>query len=123
MAVFATPSSKWDCQPIYGVTPNRSALTPEERLRFSWEHFCRVIKFQRRYFFSTQRKRKDDEIYSPGQILQIIFSYAENEGAFAPSAEWTAAYSAPGINPKGKPTIRPVHWGRRRWSMRSRLTG
>jgi hypothetical protein len=69
------PTDLWsDAEPF--------ALTPDERLRFSWEHFCRIIKFQRRYFFSAQQKRQDDEIYSPSQILRIIFSYAENEGAF-----------------------------------------
>jgi hypothetical protein len=57
------------------------SLSAEERLRFSWDHFCRVIKHRLRYFFADHR-REDDEIYSPGEILEIIFDYARDEGAF-----------------------------------------
>jgi hypothetical protein len=57
------------------------ALSPAERLQFSWDHFCRVIKHQFRYFFAEHR-RADDELYSPAEILQIIFRYARDEGAF-----------------------------------------
>jgi RES domain len=34
-----------------------------------------------RYFFA-EHKCDDDEIYSPGEILEIIFDYAREEGAF-----------------------------------------
>jgi hypothetical protein len=88
------PTDLWsDAEPF--------ALSPDERLQFSWEHFCRVIKYQRRYFFSAQQKGQDDEIYSPSQILRIIFSYAENEGAFVALPRGSRLFRAR-HQPKGK---------------------
>jgi hypothetical protein len=53
-------------------------LSDHDQLRYSWDHFCRVIKHERRFFFSSHHKyRDDDEIFSPGNVLDIIFEYAE----------------------------------------------
>jgi hypothetical protein len=61
-------------------------LTRDQQLRFSWENFCRIVKHERRYFFLRQKRRKsrydDDELLGPGQILEMIFGFAEGEGAF-----------------------------------------
>jgi hypothetical protein len=56
-------------------------LSDHEQLQYSWDHFCRVIKHERRFFFSGHFKyRDDDEIFSPGHVLEIIFEYAETIG-------------------------------------------
>jgi HEPN superfamily RES-like protein/RES domain-containing protein len=56
-------------------------LSDHEQLQYSWDHFCRVIKHERRFFFSGHFKYKDDdEIFSPGRLLEIIFEYAETIG-------------------------------------------
>jgi hypothetical protein len=53
-------------------------LSDHEQLRYIWDHFCRVIKHERRFFFSRHYKYSDDEeIFSPGHVLEIIFEYAE----------------------------------------------
>jgi len=57
-------------------------LTPAEQLRYSWEEFCRVIKHERRYFFAQSRRGEDDELYSPVEVLKLIFSYAEDVDGF-----------------------------------------
>jgi hypothetical protein len=59
----------------------------DEQLRFSWEHFCHIIKHERRYFFLHDLKKKkrsydDNELFSPTQILRTIFSFAEQANAF-----------------------------------------
>lgn len=56
-------------------------LSDHDQLKYSWDDFCRVIKHQRRFFFSGfVRRRDDDEILSPTQVLKIIFEYAETIG-------------------------------------------
>lgn len=57
------------------------ALSPAEQLNFSWDRFCSVIKYKRRYFFTQEKRGKDNEIYSPSETLRVIFSYAEEAGA------------------------------------------
>lgn len=53
-------------------------LSDHEQLKYSWDHFCRVIKHERRFFFSRySRYRDDDEIISPERILKVIFEYAK----------------------------------------------
>lgn len=69
------------------------SLNEDQRLQFSWDDFCRVIKYQRRYFFQ-QHRRDDDEIYGPGEILRLIFSYAEDAGAFVNLPAKTPFYRA-----------------------------
>jgi hypothetical protein len=63
------------------------ALSRGEQLQFSWEQFCRVIKHERRYFFLQPRKKASnwhdhDELFGPAEILETIFRFAEDAGAF-----------------------------------------
>ena len=56
-------------------------LSDHEQLQYSWDHFCQVIKHERRFFFTSHFKYKnDDEIFSPGRVLEIIFAYANTIG-------------------------------------------
>jgi RES domain len=41
-----------------------------------------VIKHQRRYFFTQYERHEDSELFGPDQILNLIFSFAQDEGAF-----------------------------------------
>jgi HEPN/RES N-terminal domain 1/RES domain len=77
------------------------ALSRSEQLRFSWEEFCRVIKHERRYFFAQEKRSKDSELYSPAEILKLIFAYAEEAGAFVVLPRSTRLYRAR-FQPKGK---------------------
>jgi hypothetical protein len=62
------------------------ALSPDQQLRFSWEQFCRIVQYERRYFFLQENRSKSryttDELFSPAQILKMIFAFAEDAGAF-----------------------------------------
>ena len=58
------------------------ALSPDEQLSMSWDQFCHVIKHERRYFFLNKKPRKDSELYSPAQVLETIFEYAETMETF-----------------------------------------
>src|SRR5260370_26714826 len=41
-------------------------LSDHEQLRYSWDHLCRITKYERRFFFSSHYKDGyDDEILSP----------------------------------------------------------
>ncbi|KRP85796.1 hypothetical protein AOQ72_03865 [Bradyrhizobium yuanmingense] len=71
-------------------------LSEHERLRFSWESFCDLIKHKLRYFFAQKARDEDDEILTPSQILRLIFSYAEDVNAFI-------------TLPKGTPLFRARH--------------
>jgi len=78
-------------------------LTPSEQLRYSWEHFCEVIKHQRRYFFFADGAGpgQSSELFSPNEILEQIFAYAEEAGAFAELPAGTLIYRAR-YQPKGR---------------------
>jgi hypothetical protein len=68
-------------------------LSDHEQLSYSWDHFCQVIKHERRFFFSGHRQsRDDDEIFSPEQLLKIIFEYAETIGLICRFAAGTRIY-------------------------------
>jgi hypothetical protein len=73
-------------------------LTRDQQLHFSWERFCRVIKHERRYFFlrndEKEARHSGDELFSPAEILQMIFSFAEDAGAFAKLPTGTTLYRA-----------------------------
>ncbi len=69
------------------------SLSPVERLRFSWENFCELIKHRRRYFFLGE-KRHDREIFDPAQTLKVIFSYAEDAGLLVPLVKGTTLFRA-----------------------------
>jgi hypothetical protein len=70
------------------------SLTRYEQLHFSWERFCQVIKHERRYFFLNHTKRNDDELFDPEEILKMIFSFAEDAGAFVLLPSGTRLYRA-----------------------------
>ena len=81
------PNDLWsDAEPF--------ALSRDEQLSFSWEEFCRVIKHERRYFFAQRKPGKDSELYSPSEILRLIFSYADEAGAFVQLPRSTKLYRA-----------------------------
>ena len=62
---------------------NAYGLNDEEWARFSWDYFCDVVMHQRRFFFMDMDRDPDDpEVYSPGQVLQTIFEYAEQMDLF-----------------------------------------
>lgn len=52
------------------------SLTDDERLRFSWDEFCDLIKHRRRYFF-LREMRADDELYSPLALLKELATWCE----------------------------------------------
>jgi HEPN/RES N-terminal domain 1/RES domain len=73
-------------------------LTHDQQLRFGWERFCRIIKYERRYFFLHDNEEKQrpyrDDLYGPADILDLIFSFAEEAGAFVPLPSGTRIYRA-----------------------------
>lgn len=46
------------------------SLTRDEKLRFSWDEFCELIKHRRRYFFL--REEGDGELFSPLRLLKEL---------------------------------------------------
>lgn len=50
--------------------------------QYSWRRFCRVIKHERRFFFSAHGADEEngDETLLPGEVLERIFEYAEQVG-------------------------------------------
>ena len=54
------------------------SLNDQQMAHFSWGHFCDVVKHQRRFFFDNETTQPvDDEIYSPGEVLEKIFDYEQ----------------------------------------------
>jgi HEPN/RES N-terminal domain 1/RES domain len=52
------------------------SLTDDERLSFSWDEFCNLVKHRRHYFF-LHEDRKDDELYSPLALLRELATWCE----------------------------------------------
>jgi hypothetical protein len=52
------------------------SLTLDERLSFSWDEFCKLVKYRRHYFF-LREQREDDELYSPLALLKELASWCE----------------------------------------------
>jgi hypothetical protein len=69
-------------------------LNADDKLQYSWESFCRLIKHKLRYFFTLTIREDDDEIFSPSQLLRLIFSYAKSSGAFVTLPKGTSLYRA-----------------------------
>ncbi|MGO9361413.1 MAG: HEPN-associated N-terminal domain-containing protein [Xanthobacteraceae bacterium] len=73
-------------------------LSDDEKLHFSWNSFCRLIKHERRFFFLDQGETptlgSGDELFGPAEILKVIFSFAESEGAFVELPAGTHLYRA-----------------------------
>lgn len=74
------------------------ALSRDQVLQFSWERFCRVAKHEQRYFFMQKKEKRgwprDDELYSPAEILKTIFAFAKEAGAFVPIPAGTKLFRA-----------------------------
>lgn len=73
---------------------NPYRLSPDAQLQYSWNSFCELIKHKQRYFFSQVTREEHDEIFSPSQILKLIFSYAKDAGAFVTLKKNTSLYRA-----------------------------
>lgn len=56
-------------------------LGPEDKLAYSWDSFCEIVKHESRFFF-TQRPTSSagSELLSPSELLDTIVSYAEKNG-------------------------------------------
>jgi hypothetical protein len=52
------------------------SLTVDERLSFSWNEFCDLVKHRRHYFF-LREERQSDELYSPLSLLRELASWCE----------------------------------------------
>ena len=82
------------------------ALSENERLQYSWDHFCRVIKHERRFFFSNYSKYSSDgEIFSPDHVLAIIFEYAETIGLIHPLKRGTRLYRVRRVDGDGRTAL------------------
>ena len=58
-------------------------LNDQERTRYGWDRFCQVVMHERRYFFLGEGRDEDDpDVYSPGEVLDAIFEYAQQMGIF-----------------------------------------
>ena len=56
---------------------NAYGLNDQEVARYSWEHFCRVVKQERRFFFlRDEGDPGEPDVYCPGDVLETIFEYA-----------------------------------------------
>ncbi len=54
---------------------NPYSLSEDEKLVYSWEHFCKLIKHERRYFFLQQNEQEKlgyTEHLAPAELLQLI---------------------------------------------------
>ena len=74
------------------------SLTDDERLRFSWDEFCRLVKHRRHYFFLPEQ-RQGDELFSPLALLKELATWCERFNLVRPlSAErlYRARYQEPG---------------------------
>ena len=61
-----------------GYGPNN-----QEWVKYSWDHFCKVVMHERRVFFlGNDRDQDDPKVYSPRQVLRAIFDYARRMGLF-----------------------------------------
>ena len=67
------------------------SLSDDEKLNYSWDWFCELVKFNRRYFFL--HGSEDDELYSPLSLLR------EFEG-------WCRKFGLISVLPKGQPVYR-----------------
>ena len=67
---------------------NAYGLDDSERPRYSWDHFRKVVMYERRYFFMDDAGDPDDfDVLNPSEILQMIFEYAEEMSLFR---DWPA---------------------------------
>ena len=62
---------------------NGLGLNDQDWARLSWEYFSDVVMHQRRYFFTrVDRPEHEFEAYSPSEVLQTVFDYAQHADLF-----------------------------------------
>ena len=68
--------------------------SPEDLLRFGWEGFSETVKHELRYFFRDLDGNlgHDDDVPSPGDILDKLFEYAKDAGLFTTLPAGTRLY-------------------------------
>jgi HEPN/RES N-terminal domain 1/RES domain len=74
------------------------SLTDDERLSFSWDEFCRLVKHRRHYFF-LREQRQGDELYSPLALLKELATWCERFNLVRPLSAvrlYRARYQEPG---------------------------
>jgi hypothetical protein len=59
------------------------SLTDDERLNFSWDEFCDLVKYHRRYFF-LGGVREDSELHSPLALLKELATWCERYDLIKP---------------------------------------
>jgi hypothetical protein len=62
-------------------------ISEEERLRFGWDDFCNLIKYETRFFFTKKKEAKADSDWHPRipsalEILQEIEEYCVDKGLY-----------------------------------------
>jgi len=78
------------------------SLGPDEALAYSWETFCMLVKYERRFFFSQALRIKADdwELLPPDKLLELIAEYAVAVGLVrtmpAGQTYFRARYQQPG---------------------------
>lgn len=74
---------------------NPYSLSDEQKTQYSWDRFCRVVKHERRFFFSDHGTKSPlDDTMFPGETLRRIFEYAETIGLFARLESGTSLFRA-----------------------------
>ena len=62
---------------------NAYGLNDQDRARYSWEHFCKVVMHERRFFFlQDEGDPHEFDVNNPGDVLQTIFEYAQHMNLF-----------------------------------------
>ena len=62
---------------------NGYGLNNQQLARYSWEHFCKVVMHERRFFFlRNDGNPYEPDVYSPGEVLRTIFQYAQQMNLF-----------------------------------------
>lgn len=77
------------------------SLSRDDRLRFSWEEFCELIKHRRRFFFRDETTTPgDEELHTPADLLSLIAEFAREMDLFRPilvgQKLFRARYQRPG---------------------------
>lgn len=73
---------------------NPYGVREDELLRFSWEHFCEVIKHERRFFFLKQEQDASHDYLAPSEILKVVSDAAEEHGLVKTLREGSLIYRA-----------------------------
>lgn len=70
-------------------------LNDDEQARYSWQNFTEVTKHSRRYFFGNYgADSRDNELDTPGEVLDRIFNYGRQAGSFKDLPEGTPMFRA-----------------------------